>query len=82
MKTNLILPDLLALLEIVNEHVDRNFPGGESPKILNKLQLKLRHMAGMYNKESGQIPDKSGKVTRQKTSEGKAGQRSSKVVTA
>ena len=27
MKTEVSLPDLLAIIEIVDEHVDRNFPG-------------------------------------------------------
>jgi len=54
MKTEFLLPDLLALLEIVNEHTERNFPGGDPPMVLKKLQLKLGHLAGMYQMTSSQ----------------------------
>jgi len=54
MKSEFLLPDLLALMEIVNEHTERNFPGGDPPRVLKKLQLKLGHLAGMYQITSSQ----------------------------
>ena len=41
MKTDLSLAELLALVEIVDEHVDRNFPGVDPPRVLREIQLKL-----------------------------------------
>ena len=41
MKTDLSLAELLALVEIVDEHVDRNFPGVDPPRILREIQQKL-----------------------------------------
>lgn len=89
MKTDLLLPDLLALMEIVNEHIDRNFPGGESPGVLKRLQMKLGHMAGMYENDSRPartrsrpIPDNSRRSAPQKSPEGRARRRSSKSASA
>ena len=41
MKTDLSLAELLALVEIVDEHVDRNFPGIDPPRVLKEIQQKL-----------------------------------------
>ena len=41
MKTDLSLAELLALIEIVDEHVDRNFPGVDPPRVLREVQQKL-----------------------------------------
>jgi hypothetical protein len=41
MKTDLSLAELLALVEIVDEHVDRNFPGVDPPRVLKEIQTKL-----------------------------------------
>lgn len=41
MKTDLSLAELLALVEIVDEHVDRNFPGVDPPRVLREIQQKL-----------------------------------------
>jgi hypothetical protein len=41
MKTDLSLAELLALVEIVDEHVDRNFPGVDPPRVLKEIQQKL-----------------------------------------
>jgi hypothetical protein len=41
MKTDLSFPELLALVEIVDEHVDRNFPGVDPPRLLREIQQKL-----------------------------------------
>src|SRR6266705_6262468 len=41
MNTDLSLVELLALVEIVDEHVDRNFPGVDTPRVLREIQQKL-----------------------------------------
>ena len=41
MKADLSLAELLALVEIVDEHVDRNFPGVDPPRVLRDIQQKL-----------------------------------------
>jgi hypothetical protein len=41
MKADLSLAELLALVEIVDEHVDRNFPGVDPPRLLKEIQQKL-----------------------------------------
>jgi len=41
MKADLSIAELLALVEIVDEHVDRNFPGVDPPRLLREIQQKL-----------------------------------------
>ena len=41
MKAELSMAELLALIEIVDEHVDRNFPGVDPPRVLREIQQKL-----------------------------------------
>ena len=41
MKPDLSMAELLALVEIVDEHVDRNFPGVDPPRLLREVQQKL-----------------------------------------
>lgn len=41
MKADLSLAEILALVEIVDEHVDRNFPGVDPPRLLREIQQKL-----------------------------------------
>ena len=41
MKADLSVAELLALVEIVDEHVDRNFPGVDPPRLLREIQQKL-----------------------------------------
>ena len=41
MKTDLSMAELLVLVEIVDEHVDRNFPGVDPPRVLREIQQKL-----------------------------------------
>jgi hypothetical protein len=50
MKIQLLLADLVALVEVVDEHIDRTFPGVGAPAPLRKLRTKLIHMARMYPK--------------------------------
>ena len=38
---DLSMAELLALVEIVDEHVDRNFPGVDPPCLLREVQQKL-----------------------------------------
>ena len=51
MKTDLSLAELLALVEIVDEHVDRNFPGVDPPRVLREVQQKLDTVITRHRKE-------------------------------
>ena len=51
MKTDLSLAELLALVEIVDEHVDRNFPGVDPPRVLREVQQKLDMVIVRHRKE-------------------------------
>ena len=59
MKIQLLLPDLVALLEIVDEHIDRTFPGIGPPASLRKLRTKLIHMTQVYPKTQDVSPGRS-----------------------
>ena len=51
MKTDLSMAELLALVEIVDEHVDRNFPGVDPPRLLREIQQKLDSIIIQHRKE-------------------------------
>jgi len=51
MKAELSLAELLALVEIVDEHVDRNFPGVDPPLVLRDIQQKLDSVIQRHRKE-------------------------------
>ena len=51
MKTDLSLAELLALVEIVDEPVDRNFPGVDPPRVLCEIQQKLDTVITRHRKE-------------------------------
>jgi hypothetical protein len=51
MKTDLSMAQLLALVEIVDEHVDRNFPGVDPPRLLREVQQKLDAIIIRHRKE-------------------------------
>jgi hypothetical protein len=51
MKTDLSMAELLALVEIVDDHVDRNFPGIDPPRLLREIQQKLDSVILRYRKE-------------------------------
>lgn len=51
MKTDLSMAELLALVEIVDEHVDRNFPGVDPPRLLREIQQKLDAIIVRHRKE-------------------------------
>jgi hypothetical protein len=51
MKTDLSLAELLALVEIVDEHVDRNFPGVDPPRLLREVQQKLDSIIIQHRKD-------------------------------
>jgi hypothetical protein len=53
MKTDLSMAELLALVEIVDEHVDRNFPGVDPPRLLREVQQKLDTVIVRHRKEIG-----------------------------
>jgi hypothetical protein len=51
MKADLSIAELLALVEIVDEHVDRNFPGVDPPRLLREIQQKLDSIIVRHRKE-------------------------------
>src|ERR1051326_7912688 len=51
MKADLSLAELLALVEIVDEHVDRNFPGIDPPRVLREIQQKLDTVISHHRQE-------------------------------
>ena len=51
MKTDLSMAELLALVEIVGEHVDRNFPGIDPPRVLREIQQKLETVITSHRQE-------------------------------
>jgi len=51
MKADLSLAELLALFEIVDEHVDRNFPGIDPPRVLREIQQKLDTVISDHRQE-------------------------------
>jgi len=51
MKADLSLAELLALVEIVDEHVDRNFPGIDPPRVLREIQQKLDTVIADHRQE-------------------------------
>jgi hypothetical protein len=53
MKIQLLLADLVALVEVVDEHIDRTFPGVGAPAPLRKLRTKLIHLVRTYPKDEG-----------------------------
>jgi hypothetical protein len=67
MKTDLSLAELLALVEIVDEHVDRNFPGIDPPRVLKEIQQKLDTVIVQHRSEI----DKTIKSAKKRTASGK-----------
>jgi len=55
MKADLSIPELLALVEIVDEHVDRNFPGVDPPRLLREVQQKLDAIIIRHHKEVASV---------------------------
>jgi hypothetical protein len=51
MNADLSLAELLALVEIVDEHVDRNFPGVDPPRVLREIQQKLDSVISSHRLE-------------------------------
>jgi len=51
MKTDLSLAELLALVEIVEGHVDWNFPGVDPLRLLREIQQKLDTVITRHRKE-------------------------------
>jgi hypothetical protein len=64
MKADLSIAELLALVEIVDEHVDRNFPGVDPPRLLREIQQKLDSTILRHRKElETEIKSKKKKAT-------------------
>jgi hypothetical protein len=61
MSADLSLAELLALVEIVDEHVDRNFPGVDPPRLLREVQQKLDAIVIQHRKEVGSAVGKAAK---------------------
>ncbi len=51
MNADLSLSDVLALVEIVDEHVERNFPGVEPPRVIREIQHTLMAVLEENRKE-------------------------------
>lgn len=51
MQTDLSLAEILALVEIVDEHVDRNFPGVDPPRLVREVQQKLETAIARHRTE-------------------------------
>jgi len=68
MKTDLSMAELLALVEIVDEHVDRNFPGIDPPLILRDVQQKLDAIILRHRRELNMppMPGRASKAARKK----------------
>ncbi|HME99422.1 MAG TPA: hypothetical protein VKK06_06055 [Terriglobia bacterium] len=45
------MAELLALVDIVEEHVDRNFPGVDPPRLLREVQQKLDSIIIQHRKD-------------------------------
>jgi hypothetical protein len=66
MKTDLSLAELLALVEIVDEHVDRNFPGIDPPRVLREIQQKLDNVIADHRQEIDTVIKSARKTKTQK----------------
>jgi hypothetical protein len=66
MKTDLSMAELLALVEVVDEHVDRNLPGIDPPRLLKEVQQKLDSIIIQHRKElsTPTSPVKKGKTAK------------------
>jgi hypothetical protein len=64
MNANLSVAELLALVEIVDEHVDRNFPGIDPPRLLREVQQKLDAIIIQHRKEVDPPVNRVGKKTK------------------
>jgi hypothetical protein len=67
MKSDLSMAELLALVEIVDEHVDRNFPGVDPPRLLRELQQKLDAIIARHRKELAATKPEKKKSTAQRS---------------
>ena len=61
MKINLSTAELLALVEIVDEYVERTFPGIDPPRLLREIEQKLDAIIVRHRKELGAAAVRSGK---------------------
>jgi len=51
MKADFSISELLTLVEIIDEHVDRNFPGITPPRLLRDLRLKFDQSVAQHREE-------------------------------
>ena len=58
------MAELLALVEIVDEHVDRNFPGVDPPRLLREIQQKLDTAIVRHRRELDEEPKPAKKKRR------------------
>ena len=66
MKADLSLAELLGLVEIVDEHVDRNFPGIDPPRVLREIQQKLDTVITSHRQEIDSVIKSTRKAKRAK----------------
>ena len=64
MNTDLSLAELLTLVEVVDEHVDRNFPGVDPPRLLREVQQKLDAIIVRHRRELDTAPAKPAKKSK------------------
>ena len=72
MKADLSLAELLALVEIVDEHVDRNFPGVSPPRLLKEIQQKLDTVIVQHRSEIDKTIKTAQKTKKSRAREGAA----------
>jgi hypothetical protein len=67
MRVYLSLPELLAMVEIIDEHVERNFPGIDPPRVLRDLKLKADRSVERHHAEIARTIRASRTVTAKAT---------------
>jgi hypothetical protein len=64
MRIYVSIPEALALLEIVDEHIERNFPGVEPPTALRKVKDKFGRAVATHRKEIAAVITASKTIVR------------------
>jgi hypothetical protein len=72
MRVYVSIPEVLTLLEVVDEHIQRNFPGVEPPLALRKVSDKFGRAVSTHRKEIAAAITASKTVMRQTSSGSKA----------
>jgi len=64
MKTALSMAELLTLVAIVDQHIGRNYPGFDPPRLLREIQQKLDGLVLRHRKELDSVKPKDAKTQR------------------